>query len=62
MRVGAAVGEGDELGEGVGALGPAEEGRVPALGLGKGGRGKAGAAEGSAEGHVALMFDCLMQG
>lgn len=37
MGVGAAVGEGDELGEGVGAFGPPEEGRVPALGLGKGG-------------------------
>lgn len=34
MGVGAAVGEGDELGEGVGAFGPAEEGRVAALSLG----------------------------
>lgn len=55
MGVGAAVGEGDELGEGVGALGPADEGRVPALGLGDGGRGEAGAAEGGAEGHVAAV-------
>ena len=31
MGVGAAVREGDELGEGVGALGAAEEGRVPEL-------------------------------
>ncbi len=34
MGVGAAVGEGDELGEGIRAFGPAEEGRVAALGLG----------------------------
>ena len=34
MSVGAAVGEGDELGKGVRAFGPAEEGRVAALALG----------------------------
>ena len=63
MRVGAAVGEGDELGEGVGALGAADEGCVSALradeGCGgfRGGGGGCcrGAAEGSEEGHFALF-------
>ena len=36
MRVGAAVGEGHELGECVGAFGAAEEGGVAGLGLGLG--------------------------
>lgn len=36
MREGAAVGEGDELGEGVGALGAAEEGGMAALGANEG--------------------------
>lgn len=36
MREGAAVGEGDQLREGVGALGAAEESGVPALGADEG--------------------------
>lgn len=39
MGVGAAVGEGDELGEGVGALGAAEEGGVAVLMVEVGGEG-----------------------
>lgn len=63
MRVGAAVGEGDELGEGVGALGAAEEGGGAVLGRGDCGRGgQVGAAEeegregGVGEGHAGWMF------
>lgn len=54
MRVGAAVGEGDELGEGVGALGAAEEGRGAVLGCGEVGTGEVRAAEGGRfeEGHA----------
>ena len=56
MRVGAAVGEGHELREGVGAFGPAEEGRGAALGCGDCGVGELGAAE---EGAVETHFGCV---
>lgn len=58
MGEGAAVGEGDELREGVGAFRAAEERRVSALRADEGGflrRGEVGdraAAEGCCEGHL----------
>lgn len=61
MGVGAAVGEGDELGEGVRAFGPPDEGRVAALALGNQGGGEAGAAERSAQRHVVRLCGPLMQ-
>ena len=57
MRVGAAVGEGHELREGVGAFGAAEEGRGAALGCGDCGGGELGAAE---EGAVETHFGCIL--
>lgn len=62
MRVGAAVGEGDELGEGVGALGAAEEGGGAVLGCGDWGSGEVRPAKGGGvpeEGHAGCMFVCL---
>lgn len=47
MCIGAAIGEGDELCECVGAFGTAEEGRVAALGLGNRRRGEGCSAEGT---------------
>lgn len=65
MRVGAAVGQGDELGEGVGPLGAPEEGGGAVLGRGEGGEGEVGAAEEEEgggiveEGHAGCAVVCL---
>lgn len=64
MRVGAAVGQGDELGEGVGPLGAPEEGGGAVLGRGEGGEGEVGAAEEEGggiveEGHAGCAVVCL---
>ncbi len=61
MREGRAVGEGDELREGVGPFGAAEEGGVPGLVLVLGGRGRvvegsAGVQGGAAEWEVGGHF------
>ncbi len=67
MREGRAVGEGDELREGVGPFGAAEEGGVPGLVLVLGGRGRVvegsagvqgGAAEWEVGGHCFVWGVC----
>lgn len=48
------------MGEGVGAFGPAEEGRGSALGDGDGGAGDVSAVDGGGEGHFGVWLSDLV--